>query len=39
MVTGDPERGVGVMMRTYLADTPPVKEGGSQSTVTMDELG
>ena len=38
MVTGDPERGVGEMVRTYLTDTPPVEEGGSHSTLIMDEL-
>ncbi len=39
MVTGDPERGVGEIMRTYLTDTPPVEEGGSQSRVIIEELG
>ena len=38
-VTGDPEIGVGEMVRTYLTDTPPVEEGESQSTMTMDESG
>ncbi len=38
MVTGDPERGVGEMMKTYLTDTPPVKEEGSQSRVILEEL-
>ncbi len=37
-VTGDPERDVGEMMRTYLTDTPPVEKGGSQSRVILEEL-
>ncbi len=38
-VTGDPERDVGEMMRTYLIDTPPVEEGASQSRLILEELG
>ena len=38
-MTGDPERGVGEMVRTYLTDTPPVEEGESQSRVILEELG
>ncbi len=38
MVTGDPERGVGEMVRVQLTDTPPVEEGGSHSRVIMEEL-
>ncbi len=37
-MTGDPESGVGEMMRTYLTDTPPVEKGGSQSRVIIVEL-
>ncbi len=38
-MTGDPERGVGEMVRTWLTDTPPVEEGWSQSREISDELG
>ncbi len=38
-VTGDPERDVGEIMRTYLIDTPPVEEGASQSREILEELG
>ena len=37
-VTGDPERGIGAMVRTYLTDTPPVEEGGSHSRLILQEL-
>ncbi len=37
-VTGDSERGVGEMVRTYMTDTPPEEEE-SQSRVIMEELG
>ncbi len=38
-VTGDSERGVGEMVRTYMTDTPPVEEGGSQFREILEELG
>ncbi len=38
-VTGDLERGVGEMVRTYLTHTPPVEEGESQSRVILEDLG
>ncbi len=37
-MTGDSERGVGETIKTYLTDTPPVEEGGSQSRVIIEEL-
>ncbi len=37
-MTGDPERGIGAMVRTYLTDTPPVEEGGSHSRLILQEL-
>ncbi len=33
------QRGVGEMIRTYLTDTPPVDEGGSQFREILEKLG